>query len=154
MSTVGLKAQLIRDEEIVEYAYQDSMEGKCETCGKSNGYWTIWAGHLIDKRKGGKLPRHIGDALLEWDITQAAAALYTAHPWAADLDEVRKATLINMTFQLGIEGLSKFVKALGFMRAGAYNAAADAFADSLVAREQTPERWKRHGEQLRSGVWQ
>lgn len=154
MSTVGLKAQLIRDEDIVEYAYQDSMLGKCKECGKSNGYWTIGAGHLIDKRRGGNLPPHIIDALLAWDITQKSAELYTAFPWVTELDEVRKATLINMTFQLGIDGLSKFAKALAFMRSHAYNAAADAFADSLVAREQTPERWARHCQQIRSGVWQ
>jgi lysozyme len=154
MSTVGLKQQLIRDEDIVEYAYQDSMGGKCEKCGKSNGYWTIGAGHLIDKRRGGGLPPHIIDALLSWDITTKSAELYTAFPWAADLDEPRKATLINMAFQLGIDGLSKFGKALGFLRSGAFNAAADAFADSKVAKEQTPERWARHCLQIRSGVWQ
>lgn len=154
MSAVGLKPQLIRDEEIVPYAYQDSMLGKCEKCGKSDGYWTIAAGHLIDKRKGGFLPPHIIDALLDWDITQKSAELYTAFPWVTELDEVRKATLINMAFQLGVEGLSKFPKALGFLRSGAFNAAADAFADSVVAREQSPQRWARHCAQIRSGVWQ
>jgi lysozyme len=143
MSTVGIKQQLTRDEDLVEYAYQDSL-----------GYWTIGVGHLIDKRRGGKLPPHIIDRLLEWDITEKSAALYTAFPWTADLDEPRKATLINMAFQLGVEGLAKFVRAMGFMRAGAWNAAADAFADSLVAREQTPERWARHCAQIRTGVWQ
>lgn len=142
-SVVGLKQQLVRDEDIVEYAYQDS-----------EGFWTIGCGHLIDRRRGGKLPPHIIQALLDWDITNAAAELYTAFPWAADVDEVRKATLINMVFQLGIEGLSKFGKALGFMRAGLWNAAATEFADSLVAREQAPARWKRHCEQIKSGVWQ
>jgi GH24 family phage-related lysozyme (muramidase) len=81
MSTVGLKAQLIRDEDVVEYAYEDSL-----------GFLTIGVGHLIDKRRGGKLPRHIIDALLEWDITQKSAEIYTAFPWVTELDEVRKAT--------------------------------------------------------------
>lgn len=143
MSTVGLKQQLVRDEGRVEYAYLDSL-----------GFLTIGCGHLIDKRKGGSLPPHIIDALLEWDITTKSAALYTAFPWVADLDDVRKATLINMAFQIGIEGLGKFVKAMGFMHASAYNAAATEFADSLVAREQTPERWARHCEQIKTGVWQ
>lgn len=142
MSTVGLKQQLVRDEGRVEYAYLDSL-----------GFLTIGCGHLIDKRRGGSLPPHIIDALLEWDITTKSAALYTAFPWVADLDEARKATLINMAFQIGIEGLGKFVKAMGFMRAGAYNAAATEFADSVVAREQTPERWARHCEQIKTGVW-
>jgi lysozyme len=154
MSIVGLKQQLVRDEGIVEHAYQDSMEGKCKECGKSNGFWTIGIGHLIDKRRGGKLPRHIIEQLLEWDITTKSAELYTRFPWVVDIDEVRKATLINMAFQLGVDGLAAFVKALGYMERGEYSAAALAFADSKVAREQTPERWRRHCEQIRTGAWQ
>lgn len=143
MSTVGLKAQLVRDEGIVEHAYEDSL-----------GYLTIGCGHLIDRRRGGKLPPHIIQALLEWDITQKSAELYTAFPWVTELDEVRKAALINMAFQLGINGLSQFGRALAYMRNGEYTAASLAFADSKVAREQTPERWKRHCAQIKSGEWQ
>lgn len=154
MSTVGLKQQLLRDEGYVEHAYQDSMNGKCKTCGQSDGYWTIGVGHLIDRRKGGKLPRHIIDALLEWDITQKSAEVYTRFPWAVDLDEVRKAVIINMAFQLGIDGLAQFQRAMGHMKDGHYMKAAEAFADSKVAREQTPERWRRHCQQLASGLWQ
>jgi lysozyme len=143
VSAVGLAQQIIRDEGVVEYAYQDSL-----------GYWTIGVGHLIDKRRGGKIPQHIIEALLNHDIKVHSADLYTAFPWIIDLDEPRKATLINMAFQLGVEGLSKFGRALGYMRNGEYTAASLAFADSKVAREQTPERWKRHCEQIKTGVWQ
>lgn len=142
MSAVGLKAQLIRDEDVIEYAYEDSL-----------GFWTIGVGHLIDKRRGGKLPRHIIDALLEWDITQKSAELYTAFPWVTELDEVRKATLINMAFQLGAQGLAKFGKALALLREQRYEAAAAEFADSIVARVQTPQRWARHCQQIRTGIW-
>ncbi len=143
MSVVGLKQQLVRDEGIVEYAYQDSL-----------GYWTIGVGHLIDRRKGGRLPRHIIEMLLEYDITSHTADLYDAFPWVIELDEVRKATLVNMTFQLGIRGLSEFRRAMGYMERGEYTAASLAFADSRVAKEQTPERWRRHCEQIKTGVWQ
>lgn len=154
MSAVGIKAQIERDEGRVEYAYQDSMEGKCEKCGKSNGYWTIGTGHLVDRRRNGRLPGHIIDALLDYDITQATEALYTAFPWAAELDEPRRAVLVNMVFQLGLNGLAQFHRALGYMKNGEYTAASLAFADSRVAREQTPERWKRHCEQIKTGRWQ
>lgn len=143
MSTVGLKQQLVRDEDIVDHAYEDSL-----------GFLTIGCGHLIDKRRGGSIPRHIIDALLEWDITQKSAELYTAFPWATLLDEPRKATLINMAFQIGINGLRGFVHAMAYMKTGEYTAASLAFADSKVARDQTPERWRRHCDQLRTGVWQ
>ena len=143
MSTIGLKPQLVRDEDVVEYAYQDSL-----------GYWTIGCGHLIDKKKGGSLPPQIIDALLDWDIKQKSAQLYELFPWVASLDEPRRATLVNMAFQLGVDGLGQFHNAMGFMKSGEYSAAALAFADSKVAREQAVERWARHCQQIRSGVWQ
>ncbi len=143
MSVVGLKQQLVRDEGVVEYAYQDSL-----------GYWTIGVGRLIDRRKGGKLSRVEIEMLLENDITSHTADLYQAFPWVIELDDVRKATLVNMTFQLGIRGLSEFRRALGYMERGEYTAASLAFADSKVAKEQTPERWRRHCEQIKTGIWQ
>lgn len=154
MSSVGTRAQLIRDEATVLHAYQDSMEGKCKECGKSNGYWTIATGYMIDKRKGGAIPQHIADQLLDWSIREKTAEVYGRWPWVIDLDEPRKSTLIQMAFQLGVDGLAEFRKAMEFMRQGSYLAAAQAFADSKVAREQTPARWARHCEQIRTGVWQ
>jgi lysozyme len=137
-----LRAQLSRDEGRVAHAYQDSL-----------GYWTIGVGHLIDQRKGGKLPEHIIDALLDHDITTHADALYRAAPWVRDLPDVYRAVLVNMAFQLGVDGLMQFKRSLGFMKAGDYKAAADAFLQSKAA-QQTPNRWARHAKQLRTGVWQ
>jgi hypothetical protein len=58
-----------------------------------------------------------------------------------------------MAFQLGVDGLAKFPRALALMQYGEYSSAAIEFAYSKVARDQTPERWQRHCEQLRTGVW-
>ena len=137
-----LRTQLSRDEGRVPHAYQDSL-----------GFWTIGVGHLIDQRKGGKLPEHIIDALLDYDITEHAEGLYKAAPWVRDLPEVYRAVLVNMAFQLGVQGLMQFKRSLGFMKAGDYAAAANAFLQSKAA-QQTPNRWARHARQLRTGVWQ
>jgi lysozyme len=139
----GLRRMLLRDEAKVPYAYQDSL-----------GYWTIGVGHLIDKARGGFLPDFIIDLLLDYDIDVKTGALLKRFPWMATLDEVRKAVMISMAFQLGVEGLSKFKRALAYMKSGEYTAASLEFADSTVARKQTPERWKRHCEQIRTGEWQ
>ena len=138
-----LRAQLERDEGRVRHAYKDSL-----------GYETIGVGHLIDRRKGGGLPDHIIDLLLDWDIDRADRELYEAFPWVSQLDSVRRAVLINMTFQLGISGLKGFRNAMAAMQAHDWEAAADHFLDSKVAREQTPERWRRHARQIRTGEWQ
>lgn len=137
-----LRARLSADEGRVPHAYQDSL-----------GYWTIGVGHLIDQRKGGKLPEHIIDALLDHDISEHADGLYKAAPWVRDLPDVYRAVLVNMAFQLGVDGLMQFKRSLSFMKAGDYAAAADAFLQSKAA-QQTPARWTRHAKQLRTGVWQ
>lgn len=134
---------LERDEGYREYAYQDHL-----------GYWTIGIGHLIDKRRGGRLHRDIIYQILSRDISEKTEQLYEYFPWAMELDEPRRAVLICMCFQLGIDGLRKFKKAMDFMEKGAYYAAASEFANSLVAREQTPERWERFCNQIRSAEWQ
>jgi lysozyme len=145
---------LERDEGLVTHVYQDSMNGKCKECGKSNGYWSIGIGHLVDERKGGSIPHDIIYQILSRDISEKTDQLYQVYPWAMDLDEPRRAVLICMTFQLGIGGLQGFPKAMAFMKKGAWYAAANEFANSLVAREQARERWARFANQIRSGEWQ
>lgn len=142
MDLLNLRDQIIRDEGVVEYAYEDSL-----------GYLTIGVGHLIDRRKGGKLPAHIIEALLDWDLKEKSAEVYERWPWVMNLEEPRKATIINMAFQLGVPGLAGFVRAMGYMERGEYTAASLVFAESKVAREQTPKRWARHCEQIRTGEW-
>jgi len=143
MSADSLVEMLERDEGRVRYAYQDSL-----------GYWTIGVGHLIDKRLGGGLPDPIIDALLKHDIAEKTAQLVAQFPWAARLDDARRAVLVSMTFQLGIGGLLGFKRAMDAMSQGSWNAAADRFLQSKVAREQAPIRWQRFAQQIRSGQWQ
>lgn len=138
-----LRDQLDRDEGRVAHAYQDSL-----------GYWTIGVGHLIDARKGGRLPDQVIDLLLDLDIRDATAELRRALPWLYSLNEPRRAVLVNMAFQLGVPGLLDFHKALDACRTGDWPRAAAEFLDSRVARDQTPERWQRHARQIETGVWQ
>lgn len=137
-----LRAVLERDEKRVRYAYQDSL-----------GYLTIGVGHLIDKRRGGGLPDHIIDLLLQFDIDEKTAQLYDAFPWTPQLDPARRATLVSMAFQLGIDGLKKFKNSMAAMEAGDWQLAATRFLQSKVAREQTPARWQRHAQRIRTGEW-
>lgn len=138
-----LAAMLERDEGRVKHVYFDSL-----------GYATIGVGHLVDKRLGGGLPDAIIDALLKYDIAEKTAQLFAQFPWARKLDDARKAVLVSMTFQLGIGGLLGFKRAMDAMSQGSWNAAADRFLQSKVAREQAPIRWQRFAQQIRSGQWQ
>lgn len=137
-----LNRQLRGDEDTRSQVYQDSL-----------GYWTIAVGRLVDPRKPGcgLRPDEIA-YMLNNDIDERIDALTRAFPWFQNLDDVRKGVLINMAFQMGVEGLKHFQHTLEMVRTGQYDAAADGMLDSLWAK-QTPNRAKRLSDQMRSGVW-
>jgi lysozyme len=125
----------------IPHAYQDSL-----------GYWTIGVGHLIDKRKGGKLPEPIIDALLDHDIRTHSEPLYKALPWLTSLDEVRQIVLIDMSFNLGVVGLLKWKNTLAMIERGDYAAAARAMRGSLWAK-QVKSRAVRLSRMMETGEW-
>ena len=141
-----MKAELIkqlrRDEGEVLHAYSDSL-----------GYLTIGVGRLIDKRKGGGITHEESAYLLNNDIERKHAELLKRAPWMANLDPVRFGCLLNMAFQLGVDGLMGFKNTLAMVRAGDYAGAAAGMLQSLWAT-QTPERAKRLSVQMETGVWQ
>lgn len=125
----------------VPHAYQDSL-----------GYWTIGVGHLIDKRKGGRLPEPFIDALLDYDIHQHAKPLYDALPWMLRLDEVRQIVLLDMAYNLGVPGLLKWKNTLLDIQEGRYTKAAQRMRGSLWAR-QVKTRATRLANMMETGQW-
>lgn len=65
-------------------------------------------------------------------------------------DEVRQAVLLSMAYQLGMKGLSKFKKTLGFIEDGLFDCASMEMVESKWA-DQTPERAERHADMMHSG---
>lgn len=137
-----LTKQLRRDEGEVLTAYQDHL-----------GFWTLGVGRLIDKRKGGGITPEESAYLLSNDIDKREAELLRRAPWMANLDSVRFGALLNMAFQMGVDGLLGFKNTLAMVRAGDYDGAATGMLESTWAK-QTPERAKRISDQMKTGVWQ
>jgi len=137
-----LTKQLRRDEYEVLTAYQDHL-----------GFWTIGVGRLIDKRKGGGITKEESAYLLSNDIDKREAELLRRAPWTANLDPVRFGALLNMAFQMGVDGLLGFKNTMAMVRAGDYEGASEGMLQSLWAT-QTPERAKRISKQMKTGVWQ
>lgn len=125
----------------VAHAYQDSL-----------GYWTIGVGHLIDKRKGGKLPEHIIDALLEWDIKEHWDELVRRAPWVLELDEVRQAVFLDMAFNLGVTGLLGFHTTIKLARMRKFVSASVQMLDSKWAT-QVKGRAVRLSKMMETGQW-
>lgn len=137
-----LEEQLIRDESEVLHAYQDS-----------EGWWTIGVGRLIDKRKGGGITHQESLYLLANDITKVELQLSQSLPWTATLDDARRGVLLNMAFNLGIDGLMGFHHTLASIQAGDYALAKDHMLASKWAT-QVGARAKRLAEQMVTGEWQ
>ncbi len=132
-------AELRRDEGVVPYAYQDHL-----------GYWTIGAGRLIDKKKGGRLSESEIDFLLDNDIARFEGLLDKQLPWWRGQDEVRQRVLLNMAYNLGINGLLGFKNTLAYVKAKQYDQAAKNMLLSKWAG-QVGNRAKRLSEMMRTG---
>jgi lysozyme len=130
---------LIRDEAYRRSVYLDSM-----------GYWTLGIGRLVDARKGGGISKSEALFLLENDIREREALILYYLPWYPTLNEVRRAVLLSMSFQLGVDGLLLFRNTLKAVKESRYDAAADGMMQSLWAR-QVPLRASRLAQAMRSG---
>lgn len=91
--------------------------------------------------------------LLQNDIARAEAALDRNLPWWRQLDAVRQAVVMNMTFNMGIGSLLTFVNTLAAMKVGNYAAAADGMKASKWAG-QVGARATRLIAMMRFGVMQ
>ena len=138
----NLTDQLRRDESEVLTVYPDSL-----------GYLTIGVGRLVDRRKGGGITAEESAYLLANDIRRKTSEVIAALPWSERLDSVRFAVLVNMAFQLGIDGLLGFKNTLALIKSGDYVKASDNMALSKW-RSQTPERCDRLRQQIITGDWQ
>jgi lysozyme len=137
-----LVRQLKGDEGVIPHAYQDHL-----------GFWTIGVGRLIDKRKGGGLRPDEITYLLNNDVDDRINELTRRLPWFQDLDDARKGVLLNMSFQMGVDGLLGFKNTLRMVEQGDYSGAAAGMLNSKWAT-QTPKRAARLSKQMATGVWQ
>jgi lysozyme len=141
-----MKAELARqlrgDEGVRSCVYLDSL-----------GLSTIGVGRLVDSRKpgAGLRPDEI-TYLLNNDIDDRIEQLTRRLPWFQDLDDARRGVILNMSFQLGVDGLLGFKNTLALIKDRKYENAAHAMMQSKWAT-QTPERAARMADQMRTGRW-
>ena len=113
--------QIVVDEGFRKCAYNDSL-----------GYRTIGFGHLVKPSEDFATCITAADAfdMLEDDFYYAMDSVGRKYPWASG--EV-KLVLVNMTYQLGENGLSKFKNTLKALEAEDYRTAALEMLDSKWA---------------------
>ena len=139
----NLTRQLTGDEGNKTTVYKDSL-----------GFWTIGIGRLVDPAKQGSGLRQCEIAfMLANDIKERLDDLGRLLPWMGSLSDARKAVLLNMSFQLGVNGLLAFKNTLAMIKIGDFEGASKGMLNSKWAT-QTPERAARLSEQMRLDSWQ
>jgi lysozyme len=133
----NLLDQIKQDEGWREHVYQDHL-----------GYDTIGYGFLVDERRGGGMPREVGEFWLRFIIGRLTEELPRRWPAWRDQPEGVQDALLNMAYQLGVTGLLGFAKMLAALEAGDRQKAADEALDSRWA-SQTPNRARRVAAMIR-----
>ncbi len=125
----------------------------------SAGALTIGYGHNLDVNPvpgisaESKLTENEAEALLAADAAVAADAVDRLLPWTEALTPPRRAVLVNMAFNLGINGLLGFAGTLGSVKRGDFKDAARRMLTSKWA-SQVGYRAKELSKQMETGEWQ
>jgi lysozyme len=113
----------------------------------SVGKLTIGYGHLVDKG----LPPDIAMMLFNADLADALDDVRHNCSCYDNLSRPRQLVLISLAFNVGRQGLGKFVRFLGALHLGKYDEAADELLDSRAAG-QAPTRYQQLASMMRNNV--
>jgi lysozyme len=118
----------------------------------SLGYFSIAIGCLVDRSQlGAGLCDAAIDAQFAHD-SATARSIAARFPYFDEMNEVRKAVMISMAFQLGTKPLH-WPNFMAAMRERNYQKAAEEGLDSDWARVQTQQRATRQMTMLATGNW-
>lgn len=112
----------------------------------TEGYDTIGYGFAI---KDLTMDEDVATLILMKKLHTLLQRITVAFPWFKDVDETAKKVVINMCYQLGIRGFSKFKKTIYYLETEQYEEASIEMLDSLWAK-QTPNRAKELSEEIAS----
>ena len=112
----------------------------------TEGYDTIGYGFAV---KDLVLDKGIADLILMQKLHKLLERILIAFPWFKDVEDKAKSVVVNMCYQLGLSGFSKFKKTIYLLETEQYEDASIEMLDSLWAK-QTPNRAKELSEALRA----
>ena len=132
---VGILNDIKRHEGFRSTVYQ------CTEGYDTIGYWFAVKDLVLDKG--------IADLILMKKHHKLLERILIAFPWFKDIDDKAKSVVVNMCYQLGLSGFSKFKKTIYLLETEQYEDASIEMLDSLWAK-QTPSRAKELSEALRA----
>ena len=112
----------------------------------TEGYDTIGYGFAI---KDLYLSEGISELILKEKVTNLRLRIEKKFDWFNEVPREVQEVLLEMSYQMGVSGVSKFKNALKHMRNGEWNKAAD---EMLLSRwyKQTPKRAKELSDIIRA----
>ncbi len=132
---------LIEHEGKSKSAYQDSL-----------GFWTIGIGTLIDAKKDAGLTDSEMIYLLNNRLMIAEKEL-SHFPWFINLDIVRQDMLIELCFNIGLQGLLKFHQMIFAIQNKDFGAAAMHLLNSKWAKQVKINRADNMARRLKTGSY-
>ena len=112
----------------------------------TEGYDTIGYGFAI---KDLELTEHIADQILMKKLSELNLKIIDRFKWYFTSPQKVQDVVVNMCYQMGISGFSKFKKTIYYLETEQYEEAADEMLDSLW-HKQTPNRSKELRDIIRS----
>ena len=129
---------------IEKIALEEGFRGRMYKCPADK--WTIGYGFNLEALE---MPQAVADMWLQHIVVDIVTKL-NKHSWFMRLDQKRDAAIIDMAYQMGLNGLLGFKGMIKALESYDYEAAANELLDSKYAR-QTPARAKRNADIIRSG---
>jgi lysozyme len=112
----------------------------------TEGYDTIGYGFAI---KDLIIDEDVADLILMKKLFILLERIHIAFAWFKEIDDKAKGVVVNMCYQIGLRGFSKFKKTIYYLETQQYEEAADEMLDSLWAK-QTPNRANQLSDIIRS----
>lgn len=114
----------------------------------SRGFLTVGHGWNLDARG---LPDRVVRILDDIAIQDAEAGAQRVPGYLA-ADPVRQAVIVRMCYQMGLQGVLNFKRAIAHFAAGAYAACAQELRDSKWWRIDSPQRAEREARRMETGL--
>jgi lysozyme len=132
-----LRGLLLQDESFKQFPYTDTT-----------GHLTIGIGRNLSTRG---ISENEAFTLLDDDIIYFGSKLSNLLPFYDSLDEIRQIALINMCFNLGVNGFLEFKNFIGYVEEKDWQKASVELLNSKAAH-QCPDRYQRLSVIIKTGV--
>lgn len=128
---------------IDEIKLHEGFRSKPYKC--TEGYLTIGYGQRLDYIE---VDEETAEKWLMEKVDKIKNKLDLKFSWYSKAPQEVQDIVVNMSYQMGVSGFSKFKKTIKYLEQGLYHKASSEMLDSLWSR-QTPERSKELSERLK-----